>query len=166
MRRADSLRRLLAVFGIACCLAFGVGAQTAQTAPPAPEPSALDLQVQRIAGELRCLVCQNQTIADSHADLAVDLRRQVRELLQQGRSEAEVLAYMTARYGDFVLYRPPVKETTWLLWFGPALLLVAGAGVLVAVLRRRARLPAEAFEADEADEADTSAVAPAGDDRR
>jgi cytochrome c-type biogenesis protein CcmH len=152
VRRPEGLLRRLALLAATCLLLLGAaaqGAQTAQGAPQAPEPSALDLQVQRIAGELRCLVCQNQTIADSHADLAVDLRRQVRELLQQGKSEAEVLAYMTARYGDFVLYRPPVKETTWLLWFGPALLLVGGAGALIWVLRRRSRLPPEAFDADD-----------------
>ncbi len=73
----------------------------------------------RISAELRCLVCQNQTIADSHADLAVDLRRQVREMLQRGESDAQIIDYMTARYGDFVLYRPPLKTTTAALWFGP-----------------------------------------------
>jgi cytochrome c-type biogenesis protein CcmH len=81
-----------------------------------------------IATELRCLVCQNQTIADSHADLAVDLRQQIRELLKKGSTDQQVLSYMTDRYGDFVLYRPPVKTTTWFLWFGPGVLLVAGRG--------------------------------------
>jgi cytochrome c-type biogenesis protein CcmH len=79
-----------------------------------------------ISEELRCLVCQNQTIADSNADLAVDLRNQVREKLQQGMSERDIVAYMVQRYGDFVLYRPPVKSITWLLWFGPFLLLIGG----------------------------------------
>lgn len=79
-----------------------------------------------ISHELRCLVCQNQTIADSNAELAVDLRNQVREKLQQGMSEKDIVAYMVQRYGDFVLYRPPVKGTTWLLWFGPFLLLIGG----------------------------------------
>lgn len=90
-----------------------------------PDP-ALDKRVQAIAAELRCLVCQNQTIADSHAELAQDLRRQVREMLQQGKSEREILDYMTARYGDFVLYRPPWKASTLLLWLGPVLLLLGG----------------------------------------
>lgn len=109
---------------------------------------ALERRVMRIANELRCLVCQNQTIADSQADLAVDLRRQVREMLQRGESDARVIDFMTQRYGDFVLYRPPVKATTWLLWFGPGVLLLGGLGTLVAVLRRRANLDDALFEAD------------------
>jgi cytochrome c-type biogenesis protein CcmH len=109
---------------------------------------ALERRVMRIANELRCLVCQNQTIADSQADLAVDLRRQVREMLQRGESDARVIDFMTQRYGDFVLYRPPVKATTWLLWFGPGVLLLGGLGTLVAVLRRRANLDDASFEAD------------------
>jgi cytochrome c-type biogenesis protein CcmH len=122
--------------------------------PLAAPPSPLDLQVQRVSAELRCMVCQNQTIADSNADLAIDLRRQVRSMLQQGKSEADVLRYMTDRYGDFVLYRPPVKASTWLLWFGPALLLVGGLATLVLVLRRRARLAPDQFEPDEVEEPD------------
>ncbi len=105
----------------------------------------------RISAELRCLVCQNQTIADSNADLANDLRRQVRDMLRQGKSDQEVLDYMTARYGDFVLYRPPVKSTTLLLWAGPAALLVGGVLALVLVLRRRGRMPDSAFDRDEDD---------------
>ena len=100
----------------------------------------------RIASELRCLVCQNQTIADSHAGLAVDLRNQVREMLQRGQSEQEITDYMTARYGDFVLYRPPLKPSTWLLWIGPAVMVLGGLLTLVWVLIRRSRLPAEAFD--------------------
>jgi cytochrome c-type biogenesis protein CcmH len=103
----------------------------------------------RIAIELRCLVCQNQTIADSNADLAVDLRRQVREMLQQGQSEQQILDFMTARYGDFVLYRPPVKSTTLLLWYGPATMAVLGIVILRWVLRRRSRMPAENFDPDQ-----------------
>jgi cytochrome c-type biogenesis protein CcmH len=95
----------------------------------------LDKRAAALEEELRCLVCQNQTIADSHAGLAADLRREVREQLAQGKSEQEVLDFMVQRYGDFVLYRPPVKSTTWLLWFGPILLLVAGALLLVSRLR-------------------------------
>ncbi len=116
----------------------------------------------RITSELRCLVCQNQTIADSNAALAVDLRREARELIKQGKSDDEVVAYMTERYGDFVLYRPPLKATTFLLWFGPALMLVAGAAVLVVVLRRRSRMAADAFERDDDDAIDGD-TPPSGD---
>jgi cytochrome c-type biogenesis protein CcmH len=117
-------------------------------APPASTDPALERKVHAIAVELRCLVCQNQTIADSNADLAVDLRNQVREMVRRGESQGQIIDYMTARYGDFVLYRPPVKGTTALLWFGPAALLVLAVGVFVWVLRRRARLTADRFEPD------------------
>jgi cytochrome c-type biogenesis protein CcmH len=132
------------------CVLAGVllGGGAAWAAAPNAADAALEARMLRIAAELRCLVCQNQTIADSSASLAVDLRRETRELLKQGKSEAEVIDYMTARYGDFVLYRPPLKGTTALLWFGPALLLVGGASVLILVLRRRSRLGADAFEPD------------------
>src|SRR6266568_1348579 len=93
----------------------------ANNAAPAADDPALEARMTHIASELRCLVCQNQTIADSNADLAQDLRRQVREMLRTGDDDAKIIAYMTERYGDFVLYRPPVKATTLLLWFGPAL---------------------------------------------
>src|SRR3954454_12069616 len=98
-----------------------------EAAPEAADP-ALEARMVRITSELRCLVCQNQTIADSNASLAVDLRREARALIKQGKSDAEVVDYMTARYGDFVLYRPPMRATTVLLWFGPALLLGIGGG--------------------------------------
>ncbi len=144
LKRASRLA-LVSVL-LSASLAF---AQT-QAASTAADP-ALELRVQRISAELRCLVCQNQTIADSNADLANDLRRQVREMLQKGSSDRDVINYMTARYGDFVLYRPPVKTTTALLWAGPALLLVGGALALVLILRRRSRLPDAAFDRDEDD---------------
>jgi cytochrome c-type biogenesis protein CcmH len=117
-------------------------------APLAADP-ALEARMTRITAELRCLVCQNQTIADSNADLAVDLRRQVREMLRKGDDDAQIIRYMTDRYGDFVLYRPPVKATTVLLWFGPALMLLFGFGALALVMRRRARTGAEQFESDD-----------------
>ncbi|WP_280156105.1 cytochrome c-type biogenesis protein CcmH [Piscinibacter sp. XHJ-5] len=126
----------------------------AKEAPPAAADPILEAKMLRIASELRCLVCQNQTIADSNADLAVDLREQVRRMLKQGQSEEQIVRYMTDRYGDFVLYRPPVKGSTLLLWFGPAVLLVGGLVVLVVVLRRRNRLADDRFEPDEPDTAD------------
>jgi len=103
----------------------------------AADNAVLERRVQRLSEELRCLVCQNQTLADSNADLAVDLKNQVREKLTQGASDKEVIAFMTERYGDFVLYRPPVKATTLLLWFGPGLLMIVGLIALFLRLRRR-----------------------------
>ena len=93
----------------------------------------------RLASELRCLVCQNESLADSRADLAVDLRNEVREQIRAGKSDDEIRAWMSARYGDFVLYRPPVKGTTALLWAGPFLLLIVAVATLFLYLRRRAR---------------------------
>lgn len=101
-----------------------------------------------LAAELRCLVCQNQSIADSHAGLAEDLRQQIRDMLAKGQTDRQILDYMTQRYGDFVLYRPPLNTSTALLWAGPALLMVGALGALFVVLRRRQRLGAEAFDPD------------------
>ncbi|MGM9490170.1 cytochrome c-type biogenesis protein [Ideonella sp. YS5] len=124
----------------------------AQTARPAADDPELEARMMAIADELRCVVCQNQTVADSHAELAADLRQQIRDQLQAGRSPDEIRRFMTDRYGDFVLYRPPVTSRTALLWFGPALLLAAGLVALAMVLRRRGRLPDEAFEPEPADD--------------
>ena len=151
---ATPLRRAALALGLVLTLAAG-GPVLAKEAAPASDDPVLEARVMRIAAELRCLVCQNQTIADSHADLAQDLRNQVRDMLRAGKSEAEILAFMTDRYGDFVLYRPPVKSTTTLLWYGPALLLVGGVIVLITVLRRRSRMPDDRFEPDEAEAAET-----------
>ncbi|MDO9075802.1 MAG: cytochrome c-type biogenesis protein CcmH [Rubrivivax sp.] len=139
------------------CAAWGAFAKDAAETSADP---ALEKRMLAVAAELRCLVCQNETIAASSADLAVDLRNQVREMLRKGQSEAEIIDYMTARYGDFVLYRPPVRTDTALLWFGPAALMVAGLTILVLVLRRRSRMPADQFEPDEADDTDAGAHAP------
>ena len=95
----------------------------------------LDQRTAALAEQLRCLVCQNQTIADSHAPLALELKKAVREQLAAGRSDAQVLDFMVQRYGDFVLYRPPVKPLTWLLWGGPLLLLAFGLALLFSTLR-------------------------------
>ena len=103
---------------------------------------ALDARLKSLENELRCLVCQNQTLAESNAPLAEDLRKEVRELAVAGRSDDDIRAYLVARYGDFVLYKPPVKATTYLLWFGPFVLLAVGIAVWISVLRRRARMPA------------------------
>ena len=113
-------------------------------AVPTAEDPVLEKRVMEISHNLRCLVCQNQTIADSNAELAVDLRNQVREKLKQGESEREILDYMVSRYGEFVLFKPLVKPTTWLLWFGPLLLAALGVGVLVVMLRQRRKLMGQA----------------------
>jgi cytochrome c-type biogenesis protein CcmH len=109
----------------------------AADAVPTEQDPVAQARAVRLSSELRCLVCQNQTIADSNADLAVDLRRQVREQIAQGRTDREIIDFMTTRYGEFVLYRPPLRASTLLLWGGPALLLLAGGFVLVRVLRAR-----------------------------
>ena len=104
--------------------------------------AATESRLKSLAEELRCLVCQNQTIADSHAPLALDLRNQIRTQIGQGRSDAQIRDYMVERYGDFVLYRPPLRATTVLLWGGPFLLLLAGVGVFLLMVRRRRSAPA------------------------
>jgi cytochrome c-type biogenesis protein CcmH len=119
------------------CLTVCAATGLARDAAPAAEDPVLDKRVMALAEELRCLVCQNQTLADSNADLALDLRRQIREQLKDGKSERQVIDYLVDRYGDFVLYRPPLKATTVLLWFGPFLLLALGALVLVRRIRRQ-----------------------------
>jgi len=156
-----SLRCLVPLRLFACIVAFlGIGSLLAgvlilatpswgREAAPASEDPVLEARVMRVAGELRCLVCQNETIAASQADLAVDLRRQVREMLKQGRSEPEVYSYMTERYGDFVRYRPPLQRNTAVLWFGPASLCAGGLIGLGWLLRRRSRIPADQFDPDE-----------------
>src|SRR3569832_1235703 len=106
-----------------------------EAAPAAADPAA-EARLMKLASELRCLVCQNQTIADSNADLAVDLRNEIREKIESGMSDAEIKDFMVARYGDFVLYRPPLKDTTLILWVGPFLLLAAGGSVLYVSLRQ------------------------------
>ncbi len=103
------------------------------------EDPALQARYERLIHDLRCLVCQNESIADSNATLASDLRREVRELMKEGRSDDEIRGFLTERYGDFVLYRPPLKPRTWLLWSAPALFLLAGLGVVISIVIRRAR---------------------------
>ena len=107
------------------------------------EDSSVEKRTAALAQELRCLVCQNQTLADSNAPLAVDLRNQIREQLAAGKSEGEVKDYMVARYGDFVLYRPPFNAATALLWAGPFLLLLGGFFLLFRRLRRKPEAPPE-----------------------
>lgn len=112
---------------------------------------ALETRARALGKELRCLVCQNQSIDDSDAELARDLRRIVRERLAAGESEAEIKDFLVARYGDFVLLKPPVKPATWLLWLGPAAALLLGAGLVVAFYRSRGRAEDAAAELDAAE---------------
>jgi cytochrome c-type biogenesis protein CcmH len=116
---------------------------SASPPPPAPGAQAQETaspeRLKRLSEELRCLVCQNQTLADSNADLAVDLKRQIETLLAQGQSDNQIRDYMVARYGDFVLYRPPLQSNTLLLWIGPFAMLAGGA-LLWWLIQRRNRL--------------------------
>jgi cytochrome c-type biogenesis protein CcmH len=122
----------------------------ARDAAPLAEDPVVEQRLIKIAEELRCLVCQNESLAGSRADLAEDLRREVRGLIKQGKTDEEIKEFLVSRYGDFVLYRPPVKPTTWLLWVGPFVLLFAGLLALVAYLRRRSRQVVEtAFTEEE-----------------
>lgn len=121
----------------------------ADEARPLAEDPLVEKRLVSISEELRCLVCQNESLAGSNADLAKDLRREIRGLIKQGRSDQEIMDFMVGRYGDFVRYRPPMKPTTWLLWGGPFLLLVIGVAGLIAYLRRRARQVVEAPLSDE-----------------
>jgi len=137
------MRVLLCSFAVllSMLLPAAVGAQ--DTAAPAAvsvvEESAIDQHVRQIAKQLRCLVCQGESVADSHAELAQDMRRKIHEKLRQGWGDEQIFDYFVARYGDFVLYRPPVKAATWLLWFGPLLMLVVGLILLFGYVRRRSR---------------------------
>ena len=130
-----------------CLLACAVVAQTAQ---PLAEDPEIEKRLQSLSQELRCLVCQNETLADSRAGLAEDLRREIREQIKAGKSDKEIIAFLTARYGDFVLYRPRVTPTTYLLWFGPFVLLGVGLIVLYRQLKmRRARITPQPLTAQD-----------------
>jgi cytochrome c-type biogenesis protein CcmH len=128
------MKRFAVHFILICSLACAVVAQTAQ---PLAEDPEVEKRLQSLSQELRCLVCQNETLADSRAGLAEDLRREIREQIKAGKSDKEIIAFLTARYGDFVLYRPRVTPTTYLLWFGPFVLLAAGLIFLYRQLKQR-----------------------------
>ena len=132
----------------------GTGFAQSNAAPSVSDNPALEKRVLEVSNELRCLVCQNQTIADSNADLAVDLKNQVRQQLSEGRSKQEILKYMTERYGDFVLYKPPFNAATLMLWLGPFLLMLLGLIVLVRQIKQRKQeLSKETFSAQEIERA-------------
>jgi len=134
---------------IALLLICLVPAAPGKEAQPAEDPQIAQ-RMKNLTQQLRCLVCQNETLADSQADLAEDLRREIREQMKAGKTDQEILAYLTQRYGDFVLYKPPVKATTYLLWFGPFVVLLCGLLLLFQYLRRRKQLiPDIALTAEE-----------------
>jgi cytochrome c-type biogenesis protein CcmH len=135
---------LLVLLSGLSCLVF------AQAATSPADDAELDNRVKEFSQQLRCLVCQNETLADSQADLATDLKRQIREQMKAGKSDKEILAFLTERYGDFVLYRPPVKATTYLLWFGPFILLGGGLFALFHYIKNRVvQIHEEPLSADE-----------------
>jgi cytochrome c-type biogenesis protein CcmH len=125
----------LSILALACFAIVSI----AKDAQPAEDPQ-IEQRMKALTHQLRCLVCQNETLAESQADLAEDLRREIREQMKAGKSDQEILSFLTQRYGDFVLYNPPVKATTYLLWFGPFVLLLAGTAVLYRYLKRRREL--------------------------
>ena len=135
MSRVRSLRSALNYAILLIMMSF-MGNLFADEAKSLADNPALEAQVMNIAVDLRCLVCQNETIAGSHADLAIDLRNQIRDQLQQGKSKQDILDYMVARYGDFVLYNPPLKKNTMFLWLGPFALLALGFTLLFRHIRR------------------------------
>ena len=137
------LKHLLRVLVLLVACTVAMAAVRAAEAPAVAEDPALEKRVNDLGLELRCLVCQNQTIADSHAGLAVDLKNQIREQLKAGKTDRQILDFMVDRYGDFVLYKPPMKATTILLWVGPFALMAIGLGVAALIVRRR-RSPAAA----------------------
>jgi cytochrome c-type biogenesis protein CcmH len=147
MKRSTLLLILLA------CVSFAVVAKEAQ--PSASDP-VLEERVMKLTKELRCLVCQNETLADSRADLAEDLRGQIREQMRAGKSDKEIIAYLTERYGKFILYNPPIDPTTYLLWFGPFVLLLGGLLLLFRYVKQRRELIVEQpLSVDERQRAET-----------
>ena len=135
---------------VALLLALSTLQVQAKEAVPLAQDEATEKRLVDISAELRCLVCQNESLSASHAELANDLRREIRTLIKDGKSDSEIMDFMVSRYGDFVRYRPPLKGSTVLLWFGPALLLAGGLGALLLTLRRRnAAQGATALSADE-----------------
>ena len=138
---------------LALALVLATATVWCQTSDPTPlrfHDATEETRFRALVTELRCVMCQNQSLADSNAQIAHDLRREVLTLMRQGRTDAQIRDYLVARYGEFVLYKPRVEGKTWLLWFGPALLLLAGGFVVARVVRRHAGN--EALPSDDAQE--------------
>lgn len=157
-RFARQLRSGLAALSLALSLSLGGQPGMAQEARPLADDPVAEKRLQAISAELRCLVCQNETIAGSNADLAKDLRREIRTMIQAGQSDQQILDFMVTRYGDFVLYRPPLKGSTALLWVGPLLFLVTGIAALQLYLRRRNKLLREDHPLSEAENRQAEAL--------
>lgn len=132
-----------AVFGLMLLSVAGPALSAKEAQPSAADP-VLEERVMKLSRELRCLVCQNETLADSRADLAEDLRTQIREQMKAGKSDKEIINYLTSRYGKFILYNPPVDPTTYMLWFGPFVLLLGGLVLLFRYVKQRSGVIAEA----------------------
>lgn len=147
------MKRVAVLLVLLVGVAFSIAGKDAQ--PLAADP-VLEERVLSLAKELRCLVCQNETLADSRADLAVDLRNQIREQMKAGKSDKEIIAFLTERYGKFILYRPPMDPTTYLLWFGPFILLLGGLLFLFRYVKQRRELIVEKpLSADERNRAES-----------
>jgi cytochrome c-type biogenesis protein CcmH len=125
-------------FAILLALMFGLNAHSAE-APPLADDPVVEKRLVSISEDLRCLVCQNESLSGSRADLAIDLRREIRTLIKDGKSDAQIMDFMVSRYGDFILYKPPVKPVTWMLWFGPLALFFGAFVFLVRMVRRSQR---------------------------
>jgi cytochrome c-type biogenesis protein CcmH len=143
------MKRALALLLLVLCFA-SVGWAQVRRPEPVKGDAALEERLHKLSQELRCLVCQNETLADSRADLAEDLRDEIREQMKAGKSDKEIISFLTERYGQFILYRPQVTPTTYLLWFGPFLLLLAGLAVLFYYIKqRREMIPEKPLSAEE-----------------
>ncbi len=152
MRTVLKISVMLLCLGMQGLSAWAQGSPSPAGLPPlqtvitaqaeAPMSPAVKARWDHIAAELRCLVCQNETLASSHAELALDLRRELRSLIEQGQTDADIRSFMVSRYGDFVLYKPEVKPVTWLLWFGPFVLLLLALLVALRLMRRAPAAPA------------------------
>ena len=140
-------------FAMAACLVLASSLAAAQPGQPDTPPqftsTAEEKRFHALTSELRCVMCQNQSLADSNAQIARDLRHEVLELMRQGKSDREIKDFLVARYGEFVLYRPQVESKTWLLWFGPAVVLLAGAFLVATIVRRRSSDSAANVSEDE-----------------
>lgn len=149
--KASPARRLL--FALFIVLLACAGLAHAQAIEPMPfKDHAQELRFQHLTHQLRCPMCQNETLADSNAPIARDLRNQIFQMMQQGKSDEQIKQYLVARYSSFVLYDPPLSSRTWLLWFGPLLILLGGAGVVLAAIRKRNRAGTTAGTATAADD--------------